>query len=403
MTSNSSPAASSKPKAKQITNPRRLLILSPTTHSVSIIPSLLHALTDIPVHDLPQEQAVATLSTPPDDTAPTSFAGYTTHSPLHLNTKYYSAEIPLWVDEVPLPDLNLNSIPTDETKPTTWRTEFLSDEAEIVRDAVGALLVCVKNPSETDPRPGSDPASRADVRALLDLMREIGAVKERIDEERGGMGDVPGVFVLVGTAKSAVPESGSERERDEMGLGVEEDMGTDDAPFSPGWWEDMLYDLGCIGWEVVEWDPRGQGEKTKNKFGEYEGMPRIKEVLETHDWTGPGDVRDDADQELDDEFEDDLETGLLGGGKSRTRGFGHEVHELEREMLGLRMAIEHGGSDGEDVDFGDFEDGDDEIKVESMEGLMMRVQAIRDMGADLPENERKKFAAKAVHDLMREL
>lgn len=109
-------------------------------------------------------------------------------------------------------------------------------------------------------------------------------------------------------------------------------------------------------------------------------MPRIKEVLETHDWTGPGDLRDpDADQELDFVFDDDLEAGLLGGSKSRTRGFGQEVQELEREMLGLRMAIEHGGGDGEEGDFGDFEDGDDEIKVESMEGLMMRVQAIKGM------------------------
>lgn len=151
-------------------------------------------------------------------------------------------------------------------------------------------------------------------------------------------------------------------------------------------------------------------------------MPRIKEVLETHDWTGPGDLRDpDADQELDFDFDDDLEAGLLSGSKSRTRGFGQEVQELEREMLGLRMAIEHGGGDGEEGDFGDFEDGDDEIKVESMEGLMMRVQAIKgllgytaeselsytdkiaDMGADLPENERKKFAAQAINALMREM
>lgn len=428
MAPKASPAAPSISKVKQITNSRRLLILAPPTQSVSIIPPLLYALTEVPVYDPPQPEnsppAEASSSTTPpkdgDTTSPTppdtttSFAGYTTHSPLRLNTKYYSAEIPIWVDEVPFPE-NEESIPSQtptDASVQQWRTEFLSEEAEVVREAVGALLVCVKNPSETDPRPGSDPASRADVRAILDLMRDIGAVKERIDDERGGMGgDVSGIFVLVGAPKSEMPGSTSmsagTRDSDEMGLGLDdEDLGTEDVPFSASWWEDMLYDLGCIGWEVVEWDPKGQDEKTKNKFGgvyscpvyfrsslgrvylwidanfliEYEGMPRIKEVLETHDWTGPGDLRDpDADPELDFDFDDDLEAGLLGGSKSRTRGFGQEVQELEREMLGLRMAIAHGGGDGEEGDFGDFEDGDDEIKVESMEGLMMRVQAIKGM------------------------
>lgn len=289
MASKASPAIPSKPKVKQITNSRRLLILAPPAQSVSIIPPLLLALTDVPVHDLPQQgqsppTEASSSTTPPKDedtTSPvppdtkTSFAGYTTHSPLRLNTKYYSAEIPIWVDEVPFPGTE-ESIPSQTSTDASvqqWRTEFLSDEAEVVRDAVGALLVCVKNPSETDPRPGSDPASRADVRAVLDLMRDIGAVKERIDEERGGMGgDVSGIFVLVGAPKSEMPRSTSTsagaRDSDEMGLGLDdEDLGTEDIPFSASWWEDMLFDMGCIGWEVVEWDPKGQEEKTKNKFG----------------------------------------------------------------------------------------------------------------------------------------
>ncbi|KAJ5726745.1 uncharacterized protein N7483_008102 [Penicillium malachiteum] len=428
----------SKLQAKQITNPRRLLILSPPTQSLSIIPPLLDSLTGVPVLNPPQkdEPDVSNSSTPPQSTdtetdhdtphtpPSTSFAGYTTHSPLRLDTKYYSVEIPVWVDEVPLP-INLT---TDSEKESTtqWRTEFLSDEAEIVRDAVGALVVAVQNPREGDPSPGATPESRADVRALRGLMRDIGAVKERIDEERGGMGDVPGVFILVGATKSAPPDSTSSStnaaghgDPDELALGDEDGLeGIEDLPLSAGWWEDQLFDCGLVGWEVVEWDPKMQGaEKTKNKFGEYEGMPRIKEVLETHDWTASGGSNNlDGDQDLEFEFEDDdMESELLGYSRSaQTRGFGHEVQELEREMLGLRMAIERGGDDEDGLDDGE------EIKVESMEALMMRVQGIRgtfryssttehilltypDMGADLPESERKKFAAKAVNDLMREL
>lgn len=105
---------------------------------------------------------------------------------------------------------------------------------------------------------------------------------------------------------------------------------------------------------------------------EYEGMPRIKEVLETHDWTASTDSQD-LDAELDLSFDDDLESELLGLNRSAdTPGFGQEVNELEREMLGLRMAIERGG-DGEDDGTGQDDD------VESMDAIMMRVQAIRGM------------------------
>ena len=104
---------------------------------------------------------------------------------------------------------------------------------------------------------------------------------------------------------------------------------------------------------------------------EREGMLRIKEVLETHDWsmTSAG-VEDDADSE------DGLEDQLLGMGSSR--GFGNEVHELEREMFGLRMAIERGGGDGDEDEDG-HDDDDKEIDVETMESLMMRMQAIKGM------------------------
>lgn len=143
-------------------------------------------------------------------------------------------------------------------------------------------------------------------------------------------------------------------------------------------------------------------------------MRRIRQIIETHDWASD-DTSADAVADLG--FDDDLEEQLLGFDKSSS-GFNLEVNELEREMFGLRMAIERGGDDGDE--FGDFEGDDDgDIKVESMEALMLRMQAIKgmnsslvfvwtdaneaDMSADLPESERKKFAAKAVRDIMKEM
>jgi hypothetical protein len=101
-------------------------------------------------------------------------------------------------------------------------------------------------------------------------MRDVGAVKSCIDEERGGNGDVVGVFVLVGSRSSAAPKISAPDEDRGLDLGVDDvDLeGAADTPFSVGWWEDQLFDLGLFGWEVVEWDPVEQGvEKTRNKFG----------------------------------------------------------------------------------------------------------------------------------------
>lgn len=86
-------------------------------------------------------------------------------------------------------------------------------------------------------------------------------------------------------------------------------------------------------------------------------MRRIKEILETHDWAGPG---PDGDEELEKE--------LLG--MDSEDGFNIEVDELEREMVGLRMAIERGGDESA---------AEEETDVDNMEALMSRVQAIKGM------------------------
>lgn len=147
-------------------------------------------------------------------------------------------------------------------------------------------------------------------------------------------------------------------------------------------------------------------------------MRRIREVLETHEWADTS-AADGDGSVLDDDLEEELLR--LSEGES---GFNFEVNELQREMVGLRMAIEHGGDSGDS----DHDDHDDELQVESLEGLMLRMKAIRgivllssflgvdifhlrflltstciDMSADLPDNERKRFAAKAVRDIMKEL
>lgn len=71
-------------------------------------------------------------------------------------------------------------------------------------------------------------------------------------------------------------------------------------------------------------------------------------------------------------------------------GFGAEAAELEQEMTGLRIV----GNGAERCDEG-AEEG-----VEELENMMLKIQAIKDMGTDMPESERRTLAAKAVKDFM---
>ncbi|KAH1552990.1 hypothetical protein LV164_000079 [Aspergillus fumigatus] len=390
-----SPPDLNSASAPRIRNPRRLLILSPSSHSTSTIPSFLHSLTETPVAD-----------------PPASFAGYTTHPPLRLTNRYYTADIPIWVDEIPLQTATDERTRTQTAgegesaappSPAQWAVEFSGEDARVVRDAIGALVICIRNLEDrsaslpagagtgTDAGAGAgSPESRNDVKSLKEFLAAVGRVKGVIEEERAEVGDVPVLLVLVGGPRG---HNGA-RVRGEEG-DLEELDGESVEPFSVGWWEDQLFEMGMVGVEVLEWDPTGEEGEERNVYGEYQGMRRIREILETNDWAAPSE--DAAPGGISG---DGLEEHLLGLDCGEN-GFDLEVNELEREMLGLRMAIEHGGDGGEDQD--EDEDNDDGLKVESLEALMMRMQAIRDMSSELPESERKKFAVKAVRDIMKEL
>ncbi|KAI2815968.1 hypothetical protein CBS115989_7180 [Aspergillus niger] len=329
----------------------------------------------------------------------TTFAGYTTHPPLHLSNKYYTADVPIWVDEIPLPTPDSSeptpSVSGSTISPAQWKSEFSSPEAQVVRDAIGAVMICFRNPVQMDPVPGQeqqDVEDRADVRGLKEFVKAVGEVRALIEEERGGVGEVPGLVVLVGEKKTGSGKVGSgDGEEDEDGLGLEID-----EVFSEGWWEDQICEMELMGMEVVRWDGKeGEEEEGRNRYGELQGMRRIKEVLETHDWAATEDAETGL---LHDGVDDDLERELLGLDDA-DNGFDLEVDELQREMVGLRMAIERGGGDG----FDDDDEGDEELRVDAVEALLLRMRAIKDISDELPEAERKRFAAKAVRDIMREM
>jgi hypothetical protein len=133
------------------------------------------------------------------------------------------------------------------------------------------------------------------------------------------------------------------------------------------------------------------------------GVERLREALETNDWES-NELGEGISLEDLDEGDGEYEVGT---------GFGIEAAEMEMEMIGMKKAI-YGGGNEEETDDGD---GQDE-EVEQLQAMMLRLQAVRgkccrylckmkltlgDMGADMPEAERKRFAAKAVNEIMKTL
>ena len=133
-------------------------------------------------------------------------------------------------------------------------------------------------------------------------------------------------------------------------------------------------------------------------------IERLREALEANEWESNelGEQINLEDLEYDDEGED--EGGI---------GFGIEAAEMEMEMFGMKQAIYEGRKGEGNQD----EEGEDE-GVEQLQAMILRMQAVRgkfswcfcrkqltlqDMGADMPEAERKRFAARAVNEIMKKL
>ncbi|KAK1979318.1 alpha and gamma adaptin binding protein p34-domain-containing protein [Colletotrichum cereale] len=339
----------------------------------------------------------------------TTLAG-TTHI-LSLETSYYSADVPIWLDLI--------------SSPTEWSASFLSPEAKEVLSVLGGMAVVFALPSTSaspsTPAPMADkssatatapvaplaPPSADEIRALI---TEVGRV---VREGLGGWG-WDGVS---------------------LGIGV----GDGDAEE----WEEL-----CAEWGLEFVQVRGgKKDEGKNEFGEKMGIPRVLEALESNDW----DAADDLDGGLPD-LDSDTESvsGLPRSRRPLADGDGdgnEEVSDLDPESLdfgfdksdfeGLKKAIwnleqeqqpDTGATDGDDDDekkgadrevpakkkaaeesAGKSGDGNDEDKeldgdqVEKIERMMRKLQAVRDMSAGLPEEQRRRMAKKAVGEVMKEL
>ncbi|KAI1847158.1 hypothetical protein JX265_011834 [Neoarthrinium moseri] len=285
----------------------------------------------------------------------TTLAG-TTHS-LDLKTAYYSASVPIWLDLV--------------SSPTEWAASFLAPEAKEVLNVLGGVIVVFSLPID----PHSDEG-----RTARELIQNVGKV---VKEGLGGW-SWDGVGLC-------------------LGIGEIDDVEE---------WDECAAESGL---EFVQ--VRAKESETRNEFGEKTGIPRAREALEANDWSYDGGDLDsdfgDFETSLDDDAGPDDALGAQGpvlDPENLDFGFDRE------DFAGLKRAIWNSGKEDDEI----FMDGEaskhpleekaneedarlDDIEIQKLEGMMRKLQAVRDMSAGLPEEQRKRMAAKAVNEVMKDL
>jgi hypothetical protein len=408
----------------------RLLILSPLPrlpYSPSPFPPILHALSG---------------THPTQDQAASGFAGYTQHPPLSLRTKYYDADVGIWCDEVPLP-LTAGNDPakqqnarasdgaTEVSAPpgqsaqiggqirdldalggagasatagadsadadidadtplslSTWRTTMLSEPAREVREAIGGILLALPLPLTFPSHASASPLKPGPSQDYLEIVEAVNELRELIEEENYGR-EVPAMVLVMATGK---------------GVG-EGDLDATTEKLEAV----MLEERGLLGWDFVGWDGEvGEGgvtaggpEGLRNAYGERIGIDRVKELLEAVDWSAPGGgVK-----------KDDLDLGFLSsdeeGGAPGVDGIKRQGQELEREMMGLKLAMvnqESGEEEDEEERYVPSQDTEGEdVKIDQLPGLLERVVAIREAGAEMSKADRERFAKREVERIMKDL
>ncbi|KAF3760255.1 hypothetical protein M406DRAFT_65449 [Cryphonectria parasitica EP155] len=303
-----------------------------------------------------------------------SLAG-TTHD-LDLETAYYTTTVPIWLDLI--------------TTPSDWAATFLSDEAKEVLEVLGGMVVVFAIPP---PPPHAKDATSSEVGRVV----------------REGLG-------------------GWEWDGVSLAVGVGEVAHLDDLDV----WDEVCGDAGLefvhLPSSSSSSSSASSGGEERNEFGEKVGIPRVLEALQSNDWasvlTEEGDDvlgagQDDPHAGGDDEEKDgeelDLEDMNFGFDREDFEGLKKAIWEAQME----REIGQEGGGQGttaqDKIPFphGDH-DKDDDAKdttaqdlngddVEKVEQMMRKLQAVRDMSAGLPEEQRKRMAARAVGEVMRDL
>ncbi|RKL46757.1 hypothetical protein BFJ72_g2497 [Fusarium proliferatum] len=292
--------------------------------------------------------AYLTGSAPESPDSSLGIAG-TTHS-LALKTPYYSATVPIWLDLI--------------ASPSEWSESFLSPEAAEVLAVLGGVVVVFT----------AGPISSSKDHLAKELVEHIGKVLKK------GLGgwEWDGVGLAIGVG----------------GDGNEEE------------WDEICAEAGL---EFVSLG--GKGDTGRNEFGEKTGVARVKEALEANDWS-------QLEAPLSDSEFGDFETSSAKADEDdkeldpQKMGFGFDKSDFE----GLRRAIWESSQDVEEPSESSKAETSkegasggigledlDEDEIAKIEKMMRKLQAVREAGEGMGEEQRKRMAARAVEEVMRDL
>lgn len=159
-------------------------------------------------------------------------------------------------------------------------------------------------------------------------------------------------------------------------------------------------------------------------LSEKMGIPRVLEALESNDWDSLATADDDDDLaalggETNKDVDDDDDDAAELDPENLDFGFDREDFEGLKKAI-WEARVEREGDDGDNQAIGgkpsdldqasaqakNTDDGGDELgdeDIQKVEQMMRKLQAVKDMSAGLPEDQRKRMAAKAVGEVMKEL
>ncbi|KAM3507574.1 hypothetical protein MY11210_007082 [Beauveria gryllotalpidicola] len=229
--------------------------------------------------------------------------------------------------------------------PSEWASSFLSTEASEVLAVLGSLILVFSIPDST--------AAAAD--STRQLIRQVGKV---VHDGLGGWA-WNGVKLAVGVGSA---------------LDVDE-------------WDELCAEAG------LEFVQVGGGEDKLQQFGEKSGIPRVKEALEANEW----DLVSAHEPPFDDEVANKHTSDDALDPENMNFGLGQaDLETLKNAILANQGQEQDLQEDRKEEDVGD----EDVAKVQAM---MRKLQAAREAGETMSETQRRKMAAKAVEEVMREL
>ncbi|KAL8803647.1 MAG: hypothetical protein Q9182_003062 [Xanthomendoza sp. 2 TL-2023] len=280
-----------------------------------------------------------------------------------------------------VPDMLRTTIPIwhDTISPTPkalqeWATEWQAPEAREVIKSLGAWIVVTQEPSPAQADDHIKSGKGEDVfttqiPSIQDALRTtLSTIHDTIAHHSSATDDdydTTPLLLLISTPPQPL-----------LPL----------RPPSTDEWEDLGLDSG--GWQYIDSTASG-----KNEFYESTGLERLKEALEAHEW----DAGDDFDADGMDDFETSL--GLREGdddtsSESVSIGLGREDDRVGlREAMLPRDELGKGGEDGDEKQR--------DMQVAELETMMIKMQAVKERGASMPEEDRKRLAAKAVREIMK--